>query len=906
MKRALILLAIPAVAGLSRTSVAQFTSTPTASTATKPSTPVPIPPYESLLANLNARSIGPTTMGGRVTDIAVYEKEPRIFFVGAASGGVWKTENGGITFAPIFQKEGSSDIGAVAVSQSDPNLIWVGTGESTSRNSAGWGVGIYKTTDGGKTWKNMGLPNSYHFSHILIDPRNSDVVYAGVLGGLWGFNPDRGVYKTTDGGKTWKKVFFVDDRTGVGDIVMDPSNNKTLLVGMWERERFPYNFISGGHGSGMYKSTDGSATWRHITKGLPTSLLGRIGLNYFRKNPRIVIATVEAKEGGMFRSTDGGESWTKTSSLDPRPFYFSVPRQDPNDITRIYVPAVSLHYSEDTGKTFRAMRSSAHVDHHAMWIDPADSNHMLIGEDGGTAQTRDRGATWEHLNYMAIGQYYAVTYDMRKPYWVYGGLQDNGSWAGPTQTTRGGVAFFDFYNIGGGDGFHAQVDPEDWTTVYSESQGGAMSRIDQKYGGGRYVQPRAPRGEKYRFNWSTPFILSPFNSHTIYFGGNRLFKSVDRGDHWLPVSPDLSYNEPDKQKPGAGSVSPEDTGAEAYGTIITIAESPMKQGELWVGTDDGKVQMTTDDGQHWNDLTAKIPGLPKYTWTSRVTPSRFVDGRAYATFDGHRNQDFATYVYKTEDFGKTWTKLNANLPTIEPCYVIKEGLANPDLLFLGTEYSLWVSFDRGEHWIRYRTGDWPTVPVHDFEIHPRDKDLIIATHGRSLWTLPVGALDELTQDNLKKDVYFAKPTTIYLFGRTDQGQEWDGDRIWVSPNNQPGTLFTYYLRKATVGDAKITITDPSGENEIGSTTGGHEAGLNTVTWSAQNRNRLVAGDYRVELNIGGKNYYSTLHVEEVTDQMNTSVPRIRVEGEEVQQNERDKEVEEEREQEEAANKHNGH
>lgn len=839
-----------------------------------PATQTPIPPYDSLLANLKARSLGPTTMGGRVTSIAVYEKEPRIFLVGAATGGVWETVNGGITMQPVFYREGSSSIGAVAIGPNDPNLIWVGTGEATSRNSVGWGCGIYKTLDGGKTWTMMGLPNSSAISKIIIDPKNENVVYVGVLGDTWAASPDRGVYKTTDGGKTWKNILSADDRSGIADLVMDPSNNRTLLAAMWQRIRYPYNFVSGGPGSGLYRSTDAGASWHQIEKGLPKGPLGRIGLSYYQADPRRVIATIEAKDnGGTYRSMDGGESWVKLSALNPRPFYFSVPRQDTKDPNRIYIAAVELHYSGDGGKTFQPMRSSVHVDHHAMWIDPNDNNHMIIGEDGGVGQTRDRGATWEHLNYMAIGQFYAATYDMRKPYWVYGGLQDNGCWAGPTQTTRGGVAFFDWYGIGGGDGFHVQVDPNDWTTVYSESQGGALERIDQKYGGGRYIQPQAPKGETYRMNWSTPFVLSHFNSRTIYFGANKLLKSVDRGDHWTAISPDLTENNPAHQKPGEGSVSPENTGAEAYDTIITIGESPMKEGVIWVGTDDGEVQLTQDDGTHWTNVTSNIKGLPPNTWVSRVTPSRFAEGRAFATFDGHRNNDFKTYVYVTEDFGKTWTPLNASLPANEPCYVIREGLKNQDLLFLGTEFSLWISMDRGQSWVRYRTGDFPTVPVHDVQIQPDQEDLIIATHGRSIWLLPVGALDELTKDNLQKDVFLAKPADIYMFGRQSFSQ-WDGDRVWVSADTQPGTLFCYYLKKDVSGSAKIVITDPSGANQVGSVEGPAKVGLNTVEWSIRGRGRLVPpGDYRVDLKLDGKDYYSTVRVEEVTDEQTTSAPR---------------------------------
>lgn len=818
-------------------------------------------------------------MGGRVTDLAVYEKEPRIFYVASASGGLFKTVNGGITFTPTFDRENTISLGAAAVDQNNPDIVYVGTGEGTSRNSVAWGDGVYKTTDGGKTWTNMGLKDTKHIHKIKINPKNSNVVFVAALGHLWGPNPDRGLYKSSDGGKNWKRVLYVNDRTGASDVVIDPSNPNNMLCSMYERMRYPYNYISGGPGSGLYRSTDGGETWKKVTKGLPEKgELGRIGLDYFRKNPKIVVATIETSYeektsdstrrnnefAGTYRSTDGGESWVKTSTTNPRPFYFSIPRQDPQDENRWYVPAVSLHYSDDAGKTFRAMRTSVHVDHHAMWIDPNDNNHMIIGQDGGVGQTRDRGQTWEHLNGMAIGQFYAVAVDMRKPYYVYGGLQDNGSWGGPTQTTRGGVAFWDWFGVGGGDGFHVQVDPNDWTTVYSESQGGAVQRLDiSGRTQGRGIQPRV-QGERLRFNWSTPIVLSPHNSQVVYVGANKLFRSINRGDNWEAISPDLTTNDPDKLSPGKGSVTPENTGAEAHCTIITIGESPRKPGLIWVGTDDGLVQVTQDGGANWTNVTANIPDLPKNTWCSRVTPSRYVEGRCYATFDGHRNDDYNPYVYVTEDYGKTWKKLNAGLPVGDCAYVIKEGTKNPDLLFLGTEVSLWVSLDRGENWSRFRT-NFPTVAVHDLVIHPRDLDLVIGTHGRSIWILNVAPLEEMTKDNLDKDVVLTKPQNVYLLqARSGQQGGWDGDRVWVSPNTQPGTQIAYYLKADASGEAQISIQDASGR-QIQQLNGPAKKGLNVMNWRPRGA-RPAVGDYRVVLKIGDKEYVTSVRVEEASDQ----------------------------------------
>ncbi len=810
---------------------------------------------------IKPRALGPTTMGGRIMDLAVYEKEPRIFYVATASGGLWKTENAGITLSPVFERETSIALGAVTVSQSDPNLVWIGTGERDSRNSTSWGDGVYKSTDGGKTWTNMGLKDSKQISRIVIDPRNNDVVYVAALGHLWGANEERGVYKTDDGGKTWKKILDGGDKVGAVDLQMDPKNPNTLLCAMWARLRFPYNFISGGPGSGLFKTTNGGKSWKQITKGLPEGPTGRIGISYFRKDPKIVVATVENKDGGTFRSEDGGESWTKVNSLNPRPFYFSMPRQDPNDVNRIYLGAVSLHYTDDAGKTFRTMPYAVHPDHHAMWIDPNDSNHFIVGNDGGVSQTRDRGKSVEHLDFMPVGQFYAVAFDNRKPYYVYGGLQDNGSWGGPTQTSRGGVAFYDWYGVGGGDGFHVQCDPNDWRTLYTESQGGAVQRINQETGETRSIRPRGDANERLRFNWSTPIFLSPHNSKTVYIGSNRLFKSVDQGDHWKAVSPDLTTNDPAKQKPGQGSVTPENTGAEVYCTIITISESPLKQGVLYVGTDDGLVWMSQNDGESWTNVTPNIPDLPKFTWCSRVTASKYAEGRVYATFDGHRNDDYNPYVYVSEDYGKTWAKLSNGLPVNHVCYVIKEGQQNGDLLILGTEMGMYFSLDRGQNWVRYNSNGFPNVRTDDVTIHPRDQDLIVATHGRSLWIMPISGLEQMTKDNMDKEAFLCAPAPTYLLGRVAQ-PDWDGNRVFVSPNTQPSATIFYYLKTAQTGDVKISISDVVG-NQLAELDGSKNAGLNSVVWNVRGRTRVRGGDYRVTLKVGGKEYVQPLRIEDL-------------------------------------------
>jgi photosystem II stability/assembly factor-like uncharacterized protein len=821
------------------------------------------PGHADLVNALPARELGPTIMGGRISDLAVYNKEPRIFYVGTASGGVWKTVNGGITMEPLFFDQGTAATGAVTVSQNNPDIVWVGTGEQNSRNSSCFGDGVYRSTDGGKTWAHLGLADTKMISKIVLDPRDENVAYVGAVGHLWGPNPERGLYKTTDAGKTWTKQLYIDDSTGIIDLKMNPKNPNEMIAATWVRQRWPWTFNSGGEQSGIYKTTDGGKNWRHVTKGLPTGPIGRIGLSVMASDPKQWVATVEHKDaGGLYRSEDGGDSWVKISAVNPRPFYFSNPRIDPFDKNRIYVPGVNVQLTKDGGKTFTNMPISVHVDYHAFWIDPSDSNHIIVGNDGGLAQSRDMGVRWEHINSMAIAQFYAVAVDMRKPYYVYGGLQDNGSWGGPTQTMMGFVSHSDWYQTSGGDGFHVAVDPNDWRIVYSESQGGALSRVNIVTGERAGIRPRPPQNEKYRFNWSSPFILSPHNSKTVYFGGNKLFKSVDMGTTWKEVSGDLTTNDPEKQKPGGG-VSPENTGAETHCTIISISESPRKQGVLWVGTDDGLVHVSQNDGVTWTNVTASIPDLPKNTWCSEVQASNAVEGRAYATFDGHRTDDYKPYVYVTEDFGATWKPLISGLVENDSCYMIEEGRLNPDLLILGTERGLYISLDRGASWNRYHSGTFGTVRVDDAVIHPREMDLVVATHGRAFWIVPINALEQLTAENRVKDVFLVNPTTAYYMGFQDGG--WTtGDRTFQSANTVNQARIEYWLKKDTAEKVSVIIRRPDG-TDVATIAGGAKAGLNSVSWRLQRRGRAeVSGQFTVVLKIGETEYKSSVTVEDLS------------------------------------------
>ncbi|MBX3097755.1 MAG: hypothetical protein KF812_12935 [Fimbriimonadaceae bacterium] len=807
-----------------------------------------------MLTELQPRELGPGTMGGRIMDLAVIEDDPRIFYLGAAAGGVWRTTNGGMTFEPIFSQEGSGSVGAIAVSQKNHDLIWVGTGEASSRNTTLYGDGIYKSTDGGKSWKKMGLPDSRQIGKIRIDPNNDDVVFVAALGQLWGPNSERGLFKTTDGGATWKKVLYVDENTGAVDVDIDPKNPKNMIACLWDRRRNAWNVQTRGGGSAMYRSTDGGNTWTKVSRGLPQQI-GRMGVDYYFSNPKVVYATIDGLDGGVFKSVDGGESWSRQSNLNPRPFYFSEIRVSPRNENRLYVLGVSLHISTDGGHTFRQQNDNVHSDWHAFWIDENDGNHLIAGTDGGVSQSRDGANTWESFTQMPLGQFYHVSADNRKPYWVYGGLQDNGSWAGPTQTRRGGVIAENWMSVGGGDGFTVYPDPNDWTTVYSESQGGALQRQDVLRGGGRSIRVR---DQDLRFNWHTPFILSPHNSQTIYVGSQYLYKSVNRGDIWQRISPDLTTNDPTKQLPPVGDIQ---SSAENHCTIVAISESPRIPGVIWVGTDDGNVQVTEDGGATWTNVRPNVPGVPQFTYVRTVEASRHADGRCYVAFDGHRNNDYKPYVYVTEDYGKSWKALSDNLPLSSSTYVCREGIINPDLLVVGGEFGMCFSIDRGESWAKYQTGNWPTVRVDDFYLHPRENDLVIATHGRSLWTVPIRALELTTPSNRNEKLVAFRPQDIYKLGRIFSGW-FGGDRSWMSRNTQPGTILHYWMADGADGRAQIRIENPDGTGGLPVLSGTANKGLNSVSI---NGNVIQPGDYGVTVSVGELTARTSLHVEDVTE-----------------------------------------
>jgi photosystem II stability/assembly factor-like uncharacterized protein len=854
----------------------------------------PGPDAADLTRHLHWRSIGPANMIGRISDFEALDADFTQVLVASASGGVFKSVNAGTTWEPIFDKYGSASIGDVAFFQKDPNIIWVGTGEECVRNSIAWGDGVYKSTDGGKTFARMGLETTQTIGRVLTHPTDPGIVYVAASGHPWGYTGDRGLFKTTDGGATWTKLaggLPNDGKTGAIDLVMHPVDPETLYVAFWQRLRQPWRFDSGGPNSGIFKTTDGGRTWAKLTQGLPAGDLGRIGLAISRSNPKVLAAIVEhgfqpqatLREGseqkpnpeyedmtklgtGIYRSEDGGATWTFMFRGNNRPFYYSHIYINPLEDKWIYWLATSMSFSPDGGKNWSSI-SGLHPDFHAMWLDPANKNRFYVGQDGGASLTYDHGRSWVFFDNLTAAQFYAVSADMRDPYYVYGGLQDNGTWGGPSMHREGQILTDFWYSIGGGDGFHTQNDPQDWRTVYLESQGGAIQRVNVETRESKQIrptrtnivnyaeyvkaeppaakpEPAAPPSRQqdrgpFRFNWSSPIALSPHNPQTILFGGNHLFRSTDRGDHWMIISPDLTTNDKSKNSPRyggtakpTGGITTDETGAETYCTIITISESPRVPGLIWVGTDDGNVQVSRNGGVTWTNVRPNIKGVPPGIWCSRVEASRFDEGTCYATFDGHRSDDFRPYVFKTTDFGKTWKSASAGIPDGQPVYVIREDPVNKSLLFLGTEFAVYFSRDAGATWSSLSL-NMPTVAFHDLFVHPRDHDLIAATHGRGLWILDdITALRGMAGEVPGEDVVLfdtAKPGTRWL--RIARGGYGRGDLFFKGENPPDGALIHFYLKARPEAPATMEIYDVSG-GPVKTTIilDAAEPGVNRVAW----------------------------------------------------------------------------
>ncbi len=829
---------------------------------------------------LRFRNIGPATMGGRIDDFAVLETNPSVFYVATATGGLWKTMNHGTTWESLFNDREVVSIGDVAIAPNDASVVWVGTGENNNRQSSSWGGGIYKSTDGGHRWKHMGLTESRHIARIVVDPVDHDVVYVAALGHLWGPNRERGVYKTTDGGVTWTPVLQVDENTGATELAMDPANNKVLYAATYQRRRTNWGFNGGGPGSAIWKSSDAGRTWTRLTNGIPAGDLGRIGLDIYRKNPNVLYARIEHRTGtGLYRSDDAGSSWYKVSDVNPRPMYFSQVRIDPNDDHRIYVLGVELHMSDDGGRTFVA-NTVPHSDHHALWIDPANSNHVLTGCDGGVNVTWDRGKHWDFIDNIDIGQFYHVGFDMDTPYHVMGGLQDNASWLGPSAVRADiGIGNFDWLNIGTGDGFVTLADPTSSRTLYAESQGGNMNRVDRSSLERKNIRPTPGRGEPpYRWNWDTPMQLSPHNPRTLYVAANRIFRSTDRGDSWQAISPDLTAHI-DRDTLSIMGVAGRDItiarndGVSTYGVIVTFAESEKKAGLFYSGADDGTVYVSRDNGANWTNVTPRFPGLPKGAAVSRVAPSSHDEGTAYVTFDNHRADDTNPYVYATTDYGATWRAITTGIPAGQAVRTITEDLKNPNVLYLGTEFGLFVSLNKGSQWMRVKA-NLPTVPINEITLHPRDNDMILATHGRSVWILDDVTALQQAPSALGAAAYLfdIRPATSFNVGsfRPDFGSP--GDRRFWGTNPEPGSAMTYYLR-AGARTVTARITDASGAvvRELGSDdfAGELAAGVHRVQWDLRhqpladsllwnggriggNAPFVLPGTYRVALSVDGR------------------------------------------------------
>ncbi len=769
------------------------------------------------LKDLEPRSIGPAGMSGRVTAIDVVHDNPAVMYVGTASGGLWKSESGGIDWEPIFDNEQVASIGALAIDQNTPDVVWAGTGEGNPRNSITGGYGIYKSLDGGKSWKLMGLEKTRNIHRIIIHPDDGNTVYIGAIGSPWGPHPERGVYKTTDGGETWHQVLFINELTGVGDMVMDPSNPNKIFVNMWEHQRWPWFFKSGGPGSGLHVTFNGGKTWKRLTDkdGLPEGELGRMGLAIARSNPKIVYALIESKNNALYRSEDGGFTWQKVGeeNIGDRPFYYAEIYVDPKNENRVYSLFSRVNVSEDGGRTFRSfMTRNIHPDHHAWWIHPEDPGFMINGNDGGMAITRDRGETWHFVSNLPVGQFYHINADMEHPYNVYGGLQDNGSWRGPAYTWSGGGIINTYWDqLYGGDGFDVVPDKSDPQYCYAMSQQGNVARIDILTGKTKGIKPVHPEGIDLRFHWNAGMAHDPFDNKTIYFGSQFLHKSTDRGENWEIISPDLTTNDPKKQKYGeSGGLTYDVTGAENHTCILAIAPSPVQEGVIWVGTDDGNLQLTQNGGETWTNLNKGLKDVPAGSWIPQIHASRYNAGEAFVVVNNYRRNDFSAYLYYTTNFGKSWTRLVDNSKIWGYVLSFEQDPVEPKLMFLGTEFGLYVSIDAGETWAKWTNG-YPTVSTMDMVIHPREHDLVIGTFGRSVYVLDdIRPLRELARQGtslLDKEIHlFDPPEAILSNYRNSPGYYSPGDGYYTGENRRSGAMITYSVKE---GEASDNIPDRS-------------------------------------------------------------------------------------------------
>ena len=843
---------------------------------------------EAMLKAFKARSIGPAVMSGRVADIAFDPQDPATFYVALGTGGLMKTSTNGATWEGIFDKQKVAAIGAVAVAASDPKVVWVGTGEANDRNSTSWGDGVYRSTDGGETWTNMELRGSKAIARIVVHPGDPKTAYVAAMGDLWNWGGERGCYKTTDGGATWTLMLAAaeqKERVGCGDIAMDPKDPNVLYAALYARQRKPWSFTYGPDATGgkdlggIFKSSDGGASWKKLSNGLPM-MTGRIGLSVHAKNPRIVYAIVQSDEGGtsgiddiksrsggIFRSEDGGESWKRMNALDPRPFYFSQIRVDPENDQRVYVLGFALHVSDNGGESFREdLFEKIHPDNHALVIDPRNPGRLLLGTDGGPYQSWDSGKTWHHLNNFPAGEFYRINADMSTPYRICGGLQDNLNWVGPSRThTKDGILNSDWINIGGGDGFYCVFDASDPDFVYAESQEGFVHRFNLRTGEAKDLRPEPAEGQSaFRFHWNAPLIASRHHEGTMYLGGNHVFRLSGHGEHWDRISPDLSTQQLAKMIT-VGS------GAENYGVVYALAESPVQAGLLWAGTDDGKLWITSDDGGAWTDLSTNLPVAAKGQWIYRIEAGGHDAKVAYLAVDAHRMGNYAPLLYRTADGGKSWQSIASNLPADGPVKVLREDPRNPDLLFAGTEFGLFVSQNRGVAWVKF--GGLPTVAVDDILIHPRDADLVIATHGRSLYVVDdIVPLEELTTAVSGQEATLFTPRKAFGSYPLPGSGDWTGKADFRGENPPEGALISFNLKSFSGEPVEIKITNAQ-DQPVAKFKMTGTPGINRFNWDLKPTKEVVTeyggegqkfvrpGEYTITLKYGETKATQKLMVE---------------------------------------------
>jgi photosystem II stability/assembly factor-like uncharacterized protein len=762
-----------------------------------------------LVKNMKPRNIGPGGMSGRVTSIDVVEANPEIMYVGTASGGIWKSTSGGVKWDPIFEKELTASIGAVAIQQSNPSVIWAGTGEGNPRNSLNGGFGIYKSLDAGKTWKSMGLEKTRHIHRVLIDPTNPNIVYVGAIGSPWGEHKERGVYKTVDGGKSWKQILFTNNKSGAADLIMDPKNPNKIIASMWEHKRDPWFFKSGGAGSGVYITHDGGDNWKQITEkeGFPKGELGRIGVAIAPSNPDIIYALVEAKKNALYKSEDGGFKWKKINEkpgIGNRPFYYSEIYVDPQNENRLYTVFTYINVSQDGGKSFNELMpaygvdNGVHPDHHAWWIDPNNGKFMIDGNDGGLNITKDGGKSWRFIGNIPVAQFYHINVDNEFPYNVYGGMQDNGSWRGPAYVWKDqGIRNSYWQELSFGDGFDVVPDKDDSRYGWSMSQQGSVVRYDHITGNNYSVKPtHTDANVQLRFNWNAAIQMDPFDNNTLYFGSQFVHKSTDKGLTWSVISPDLSTNDPEKLKQAeSGGLTMDATGAENHCTILVIEPSILQKDILWAATDDGQVHLTKDGGTTWTNVAKNLKGLPENSWITQIKASNKNKGEALLIANDYRRFNYTPYAYRTKNYGKSWERIVDGNDVQSYALCIVEDPENENLLFLGTDDGLYISVNAGDKWTKWTEG-FPTVPVKDLVIHPREHDLIIGTFGRAAWVLDdIRPLRAMANKNIstKKLVLYAPPTAYQAKNQQPTGSRFGADALYQGENRRGGALISYYI-----------------------------------------------------------------------------------------------------------------